>query len=244
METKTLENIKAIAFDWSGTLSCDLIAVHMAVCTAWATYGIDVEHDPIAWAHHSRTSAKADLEARLAAARGCDHALADRLSRAIDDGGEYAKQYERALREVISSGKATPMPMAGVVQALKKLRAVVGPEFPLIVISAHPQGVLEDDIDRYDLGGKIFDEVIGDCINKRDALETFAVKHRIDPRNVAYVGDTRGDMIAARAAGVVSVAVLGGYHTREMIAEAHPDFTYDSAADFINRFMSEWPHLV
>ncbi|MBA2817524.1 phosphoglycolate phosphatase [Candidatus Pantoea persica] len=48
------------------------------------------------------------------------------------------------------------------------------------------------------------------------------------PSQLLFVGDSRNDIQAARAAGVPNVAMTCGYNYGEPIASSHPDLTLDS----------------
>jgi phosphoglycolate phosphatase-like HAD superfamily hydrolase len=57
-----------------------------------------------------------------------------------------------------------------------------------------------------------------------------AMKHfRVKPREAVYVGDSRHDIMAAKRAGMRSVAVLTGVLTREEAKRLHPDFIVEDA---------------
>jgi len=56
------------------------------------------------------------------------------------------------------------------------------------------------------------------------ALEKYGI-----PREMAfYIGDTGGDILEARAAGIRSVAVTWGWHDRERLLAVRPDFLIDT----------------
>ena len=64
-------------------------------------------------------------------------------------------------------------------------------------------------------------------------ISAFAAHHGLQPGEVALVGDSVHDLLAARAAGAVSVAVLtgpSGAVAREMVAP-HADHVFASIAD-------------
>ncbi|MFW6090200.1 MAG: HAD family hydrolase [Gemmatimonadota bacterium] len=52
-----------------------------------------------------------------------------------------------------------------------------------------------------------------------------------DPSRAVYVGDSVHDMLAGRAAGVVTAAVLWGPNSRDTLAPTEPDLWVDSPAD-------------
>ena len=60
----------------------------------------------------------------------------------------------------------------------------------------------------------------------------------VTPEKAAYVGDTPSDVVAARAAGVTSVAVSWGASTAEALRAARPDHLFedlDSAVAFLRQ---------
>jgi phosphoglycolate phosphatase len=80
---------------------------------------------------------------------------------------------------------------------------------------------------------QLFDVIItSDDVAKRkpaaDPLIACAEKLRVDSGKCAYVGDTRTDIIAGKAAGMKTVAVLTGFDDYEMLAKEGPDAIIDS----------------
>lgn len=55
-------------------------------------------------------------------------------------------------------------------------------------------------------------------------------------QNAAYVGDSRHDIVAARAAGVSTVAALWGPAPRMELERERPDFTAESIRDLLEIF--------
>ena len=56
-----------------------------------------------------------------------------------------------------------------------------------------------------------------------EALELCLERLRVDPEHAVYVGDSPEDIAMARAAGVWSIAVPGGYPNRDALLAAGPD---------------------
>lgn len=56
------------------------------------------------------------------------------------------------------------------------------------------------------------------------------------PSLAAYVGDSRHDLVAGRAAGVQTVAALWGPSTRESLEQENPDFKAESISDLLDIF--------
>lgn len=77
-------------------------------------------------------------------------------------------------------------------------------------------------------------EVLGaeSGLSKVDKIRS--VKDRFASEKVCYVGDTVGDVKEGKQAGVVTVAVSWGYHNKEHLRSANPDFLLDSPQDLIS----------
>ncbi len=66
-----------------------------------------------------------------------------------------------------------------------------------------------------------------------DPLMVCADQLAVPPRDCLYVGDSREDLQAGRAAGMTSVGVLTGLDDRESLAQESPTMILDSVADLI-----------
>jgi phosphoglycolate phosphatase len=75
-----------------------------------------------------------------------------------------------------------------------------------------------------------FREIFGfDFLFSKKEKIDYAIKKYGIPREMAfYIGDTGGDILEARAAGIRSVAVTWGWHHRERLLAVHPDFLIDT----------------
>jgi phosphoglycolate phosphatase-like HAD superfamily hydrolase len=233
--------IKGIAFDWSGTLSDDIVATHLAALRLGKSLEFEVDGDPIAWGRRPTTNQKTDIEQRIAEALKTGNSqLATSLSAL---GDSYASLYRFELHAVVNgqsdraTGRCVPTPVRGAIGALRILRETMGQGFQMAVISAHPCDMLAADVDRYQIPVDMFASVQGDCFDKSARLTALCLSWRLDAGQVAYVGDTTGDVAAAKRAGVVSVGVTSGYHTLEMIRDAAPDATFETVADFVDAFL-------
>jgi phosphoglycolate phosphatase len=64
--------------------------------------------------------------------------------------------------------------------------------------------------------------------SKKEKIIYALEKYGSSGERAFYIGDTAGDILEARAAGVRSVAVAWGWHSRERLAAVHPDFLVDT----------------
>jgi HAD superfamily hydrolase (TIGR01509 family) len=56
----------------------------------------------------------------------------------------------------------------------------------------------------------------------------------VEPAQAWYVGDSRWDMVAAKAAGMRAIAVLTGATSEQALVEAGADVTYPTLAEFMS----------
>ncbi len=113
-------------------------------------------------------------------------------------------------------------PMLPVLEELKK-------ENILEVISSNLSSVIYTLLSRYNFNG-CFREILGadSGFSKQEKIRHAMDLFRMDRDRTYYIGDTTGDIKEARLAGVRTVAVTWGWHTREMFEEVRPDYLVDT----------------
>ncbi|MFW6014563.1 MAG: HAD family hydrolase [Candidatus Nanoarchaeia archaeon] len=85
-----------------------------------------------------------------------------------------------------------------------------------VIISAHPQHRLEEDLEKLGLYNK-FSKIIGNCNYKKDTIKKF-----VNSKPTYYIGDSVSDIIAAREAGAIPVAVGYGYENPLVLRQHKP----------------------
>jgi len=80
-----------------------------------------------------------------------------------------------------------------------------------------------------------FQDIFGSdfLFSKREKISHALSKYGVLPGRTYYIGDTTGDIVEAKAAGVLSVAAAWGWHSREKLAAAAPDFLLDTPHDLL-----------
>ena len=74
-------------------------------------------------------------------------------------------------------------------------------------------------------------------VNKKESIDIFLEKFKLDPKDVYYVGDSPSDMSEANRAGVHSVAVLwSSIVDRAGVAKEKPEFSFDTVSELKNFF--------
>lgn len=98
------------------------------------------------------------------------------------------------------------------------------------------------EIERYKLQG-FFDAIItADEVRKLkpdpEALILCAKKLRVKLKDCVYIGDSRGDIIAAKRADMISIAVTWGYHDVLLLKKAKPTYIVNDFDELYKTILS------
>lgn len=104
----------------------------------------------------------------------------------------------------------------------------------LAIISSNTTTVIRKALEKYQIDG-YFQEVLGSdtAYSKQEKINLAMYLFGIAQNQIYYIGDTVGDIREARNAGVRAIAVTWGWHTRERIMAAHPDFMAERPEDLL-----------
>jgi pyrophosphatase PpaX len=213
------ESIRAVLFDWDGTLVDSAVPMLLSYRYAYRK-------------HLGILFPKDDAEFRMI--------VPMRLAEgAAKYGGEHAADVVTAYNwfyehEGYKSGRAFP----GVEETLAELRRR---GYLLGVASNKSRGRIDSDINYLGLEGLVDEFATSEDTVQRKPdpapLLKVAEKLGVDPALCAYVGDYSGDIIAAKAAGMVSVAVTWGgmFPVETLLAEA-PDYVIHKFEELLDIF--------
>ena len=86
----------------------------------------------------------------------------------------------------------------------------------------------------YDFEG-IFQEVLGSdfMLSKKDKILHVIKKYNVTLQDIYYIGDTTGDIKEGKQAGVKTVGVTWGWHSKEKMAASQPDYLFDKPEDLL-----------
>jgi len=104
----------------------------------------------------------------------------------------------------------------------------------LIVVSSNISHVIHDIFSRYGFNG-CFREILGAdfAYSKEDKILHALKSFQMDKEKTFYIGDTVGDIKEARLAGVKTVAVTWGWHSKEKLEKASPDYLIEAPDDLL-----------
>jgi phosphoglycolate phosphatase len=69
--------------------------------------------------------------------------------------------------------------------------------------------------------------------SKKEKILYAAKKYNVALQDIYYIGDTTGDIKEGKQAGVKTVGVTWGWHSKEKMAAAKPDYLFDSSQELL-----------
>ena len=199
--------IKNIIFDWSGTLSNDMLLVYEAVMKVFDYFKVNrISLDEFRSSytlpymdHAKKSGITADKET-------------------LD--GVFAQHFRNS---------GFPQPLPGVELVLQQLKSS-GKK--MIVLSSHRQEFLEEEAARFFSGHSVyFLKLFGSIHNKEEAILPVIKEVDFIPSETLIIGDTEHDIRAGHKVGLFTAAVLTGYRPKEKLALAKPHFVLNDLSE-------------
>ena len=237
-----LQNIRGVAFDLDGTLVDSAPGLTAAVDNAlyalelpmageervvtWIGNGADVLiQRALTWARQER--------AALRAAQGKPSVDHDDIPQA-EQQAILRKLFDRYYGEVAEEGGFLFPAVADTLGALH------AKGLPLALVTNKPTPFVAPILASLDIA-KYFTVVIGgdDVKNKKphpEPLLLVAEKLGLAPAELLFVGDSRNDIQAAKAAGCSSIGLTYGYNYGEPISLSEPDYIFDQFNELLPAF--------
>ncbi|WP_139538983.1 phosphoglycolate phosphatase [Klebsiella spallanzanii] len=237
-----LQNIRGVAFDLDGTLVDSAPGLTAAVDNAlyalelpvageervvtWIGNGADVlMQRALTWARQERVT--------LRAAQGKPSVDHDDIPVA-EQQAILRKLFDRYYAEVAEEGSFLFPAVADTLGALH------AKGLPLALVTNKPTPFVAPILESLDIA-KYFSVVIGgdDVKNKKphpDPLLLVAEKLGLAPAELLFVGDSRNDIQAAKAAGCCSIGLTYGYNYGEPISLSEPDYIFDQFNELLPAF--------
>ncbi len=190
--------IKNIIFDWSGTLSDDLIPVYTATMRVFKKLGLKI------------LTLEEFKEEFILPYMKFYHKFKKDVTK-----DEVDKLY---LPEINSVGEPKLFPRAKDILEFLKNKGVKA-----ALLSTHPEEKLNKEIRNYGLQ-QLFIDVNGSIYDKVEAILEIMKKNEFKSIETAYVGDMVHDIKAGKRAKTITVAVSWGYQSKEKLLAEGPDF--------------------
>ncbi|MBU3931191.1 MAG: HAD family hydrolase [Pseudomonadota bacterium] len=151
------------------------------------------------------------------------------------EGNFYEAMAARGV-DLVAFGKAAGEILPGIdydsmtpFPGLIPVLAALSTDHLLAVISSNGYRTIRAMLVRFGFDS-YFQDIFGSDFrfSKKEKIDYALAKYRIARERTFYIGDTAGDILEARAAGVRSVAVTWGWHSRERLAAVNPDYLVDT----------------
>ena len=104
----------------------------------------------------------------------------------------------------------------------------------LVVISSNGSAAIRTTLSRHHFNG-FFQEILGSDFkySKEEKIAYAIDKYGITKDKTFYIGDTVGDIVEAKGAGVKSIAVTWGWHNRDRLVKATPDYLVETPNELL-----------
>lgn len=113
----------------------------------------------------------------------------------------------------------------GIVDMLYSLKN----NYKIGIVSSNSKDIIIDALKKHNIEN-LFEFVYSESslFGKHLVLKRVCDKQNIKPLDVIYVGDEDRDIIAAKKAGIKTIAVTWGFNSREKLSRENPDYLVDS----------------
>jgi phosphoglycolate phosphatase len=195
---------KLFLFDFDGVLVDSLDVYHRAVSACLAKIGT-----PIIKTQEEYVALFADNFYAAMARKGVD---LEAFSAALTEYEQSVDYYQDV------------QPFAAILPVLEEL---CGHNILVIVSSNSSQTIWKILARlRYD---SCFQDIFGSefHLSKKIKIDHAVATYGVSRGNTYYVGDTSGDVREGKAAGVKTIAITWGWHSRKLLTAARPDFLID-----------------
>lgn len=183
-------------FDFDGVIADSLESIHQATIRALREHGLD-------------DLAADDFVLRLVESNwfeGLQKAgVPGRVGRVIDD----------LVAMSVASGEVAPY------EGIREVVAALAERHRVLIVTSNRSDIVEDFLSQWDITG--IDEVLGGDKGESKVPKLTAALARYPHDGAWFVGDTVGDVVEGRAAGVATVAVAWGWHSERQLVESSPD---------------------
>lgn len=104
----------------------------------------------------------------------------------------------------------------------------------LIVISSNESSSIKEALELFKYDG-YFRKILGSdfMLSKKDKILYAVKKYQLPPGDIYYIGDTTGDIKEGKEAFVKTVGITWGWHSKEKMAAAKPDYLFDHPTELL-----------
>ncbi|MBI2434690.1 MAG: HAD hydrolase-like protein [Candidatus Hydrogenedentes bacterium] len=142
------------------------------------------------------------------------------------------KQLAREFAPRAVATRAKILPFAG----MPELLTTFSRRFPVYVVTSNLSEATRSFLERHAVEG--VRDVLGADHESSKVKKIRQIRAKHPDHDAYYIGDTKGDMLEAAAAGAAPVAVTWGWHSEEVLREGAPRHVVHSPAELEALFMA------
>ncbi len=124
-----------------------------------------------------------------------------------------------------------PNAQVSLIPGIKEVLHELAKKHHLAIITSNSREAIEVSIAHFKLEG--IQEILGGDKQISKVEKIASVKKRFPQAEVYYIGDTKGDVLEGKKAGVKTVAVTWGVHSRKHLEEAEPTYLIDTPEELL-----------
>lgn len=155
----------------------------------------------------------------------------DNFYESLKNKGIDLDEFMKASVDILAQVKIRDMkPFPGVAEVIEKLHR----KHCLIVISSNDYASIKEALDYFNYDD-YFKDILGSdfMFSKKEKILHAAQKYNVPFQDIYYIGDTTGDIKEGKQAGIKTVGVTWGWHSKAKMAAAGPDYLFDKPEDLL-----------
>jgi phosphoglycolate phosphatase len=155
----------------------------------------------------------------------------DNFYESLKNRGIDLDVFMKAAEDILAQVRITDMkPFPDIAPVIEELHR----NHCLIVISSNDNASIKEALDFFNYDN-YFKEILGSdfMFSKKGKILYAAKKYGVEPQDIYYIGDTTGDIKEGKQAGVKTVGVTWGWHSKEKMAASGPDYLFDRPQELL-----------
>jgi phosphoglycolate phosphatase len=155
----------------------------------------------------------------------------DNFYESLEKKGVNLDVFMKAAEDILAQVDYSKMkPFTAMLPVLNELKK----NHTLIVISSNDKPTIQEALRLYEFNG-IFQDILGSdfMFSKKEKILHAVKKYQIMLNDTYYIGDTTGDIKEGKQAGIKTVGVTWGWHSKEKMAAAQPDYLFDTPQELL-----------
>lgn len=121
-------------------------------------------------------------------------------------------------------------PFAGIPEMLKELKEL---GCHMALLTSNTGENVKHFLDQHELHYFDWIEGTSGILKKHSSIRKQIKKHKLEKRNVIYVGDEIRDIAAANKSGIRVISVSWGFHTTELLSSHDPDYLVEKPSEIV-----------